>query len=201
MIDLSNSAAMLAFIQTQGYLILFLIMFLEGPIITYAAAFLASQGIFNVWIVFLLSVFGNVIPDTILFLSGQHSRTKTIEKISAYFGMNESRIQKMEKGFYNHTGKSIILFKFIPGLAIPGLMLAGFSKVPFKKFFIASTIFNVSSAIIFTLLGFYSGITISSFLKYLKLEKYILIILVVSVISVYFIIRYINLLLKLRIKD
>ena len=188
--NLINTPDLLMFIQNQGYFIIFLLMLIEGPIVIYAAAFLASQGILNIYLVLLLALFGNLIPDVFLFLLGKHSRIKTIEKMFEFFGINQSKIEKMEKTFSNHLGKSIILFKLIPGLAVPGIMLAGFSKVSFKKFFIASTIFNIISAILFTLLGFYSGITISSLLKYLKLEKYILIALLISVIIVYFIIQY-----------
>lgn len=190
MIGPINSATILTTLQIHGYFILFFLMFLEGPLITYAASFLASQGVFNIYIILLLSIFGNLIPDIIFFLSGKYSRTKTMEKVSNFFGLNQSRIEKIENGFSNHAGKSIIFFKLIPGFAVPGLMLAGFSKVPFKKFFIISVLFNVFSAILFGFLGFYSGITISSLLKYLKLEKYILIVLTISVVIIYFIIRY-----------
>lgn len=189
---LINPSELLIIIEAGGPYILFFLMFLEGPIVTYAASFLASQGIFNLTLVFTLSILGNIIPDAILFFIGKYSRNKKIENIGSFFGLSPSRIEGMERKLHKHTVKSIILSKLIPGLAIPGIIIAGFSKIPPKKFFLISIIFNTSSAIIFTLLGFYSGITISAFLEYLKLGKYILIILFINIIIIYIIIKLIN---------
>ena len=102
---------------------------------------------------------------------------------------NEGRMEKIENGFSKHTAKLIIFFKLIPGFAIPGLALAGLSKVSFKKFFIISLTLNLLSAILFTLLGFYSGITVSSLLKYLKLEKYILVAFGIFIIIIFILIK------------
>lgn len=177
-------------LQNQSYFILFLFMFIEGPIITYAASFFATQGIFNIYIILILSVFGNLIPDTIFFLLGRYSRTKTIKSIFKFFRLNQSKIEQMDKRFSKYASQSIMMFKLIPGFAIPGLIFAGFSKLQFKTFFKIDFLFNFCSAVLFTLLGFYSGITISSFLRYLKLEKYILFVFLVFVVMIYFIIIY-----------
>ena len=190
MINLSNSTELLASLQTSGYFVIFILMFFEGPVVTFVASFLASLGLFNIYVILLLSLLGNVIPDNIIFLLGKYGRTKTIERISEYFGLNKLRRKKIEYGFSKHTGKSIILFKIIPGLAVPGLMLAGFSKASYKRFFIASITFNILSTIIFGLLGFYSGITIATLLKYLRLEKYILIVFAIILGIVCLIIQY-----------
>lgn len=183
---------LLIIIEASGPYLLFILMFLEGPIVTYTAAFLSSQGIFNIYLVFILSTFGNVIPDIILFLIGKYSRTGRIEKMENFFGLNSSRMEKMEKRFNKHAGKTIIFSKLVPGIAIPGMILAGFSKISFKKFLFISFIFNVSSAMLFTCLGFYSGITISNFMRYLNVGKYILIILFLNIVIIYFLIKFIN---------
>jgi len=192
MIDLTIFEISTASIQNSGYFVIFLLMFFEGPLVTYISAFLASQGVFSIYIIILLSLFGDLIPDTILFLTGKYSRNKTIEKIASFFGLSPSKIERMEKGFSTHSKKSIMLFKLIPGLALPGLILAGFSKVSLKDFFLISIIFNICSTALFVSLGFYSGITISTFLKYLRLEKYLLVILLVLVVGVYMLTNYIK---------
>lgn len=193
---LSLGGGLIPFIEIHGYIVLFLIMIFEGPIITYIGAFLASQGVFNIYTILLLSIFGYVIPDTVLFFLGRYSRTKTLERIANFFGLNEKRMEKIERGFSKHAGKSIVSLKLIPGLSVPGIMLAGFSKVSFKRFFIISTILNVIFGVIFTLLGFYSGIAVETILRYLRLEKIILIILAFLIIILYLIIKYFNKLVK-----
>ena len=131
--DLINPSELLTIIETGGPYILFFLMFLEGPIVTYIASFLVSQGIFSLPLVFTLSILGNLIPDAILFFIGKYSRNKKIESIGSFFGLNSSRIEEMKRKLHKHTIKSIILSKLIPGLAIPGIIIAGFSKIPPKK--------------------------------------------------------------------
>lgn len=52
---------MVALIQTGGYFVMFGLMFLEGPIVTIASAFLASLGFFNIYIVALLGWLGDFV--------------------------------------------------------------------------------------------------------------------------------------------
>jgi len=84
-----------------------------------------------------------------------------------------------------------VVLKLTPGLGIPGILLAGFTKVPFRKFFMISLIFNIISALIFCTLGFYSGIAIGTLFKYLKLEEYIVFALIALTVLVYFFIKFI----------
>jgi len=110
-------------------------MLIEGPIATYVAAFAASAGLLNIYIIFILAVFGNLIPDCFFFFVGRHSRVKAVESFLESFWINKSRIKKIEKGLHKHIKKSIVVLKLTPGLGIPGILLAGFTKVPFRKFF------------------------------------------------------------------
>ncbi|MCX6707397.1 MAG: glycosyltransferase, partial [Candidatus Woesearchaeota archaeon] len=187
MVNLFSPEGISALVQTHGYILLLVLMLIEGPITTYTAAFAASLGLFNIYLVFILSILGNVIPDTILFFIGRLTRTSFVESILETFGMNRSRIKKMEIGLKKHIGKSITLFKLTPGLAIPGLIIAGFTKVSFKRFFIVMLLFNMSSAIMFTLLGFYSGIAASTIFKYFKIGDYILLAMIPLIIFIYWI--------------
>jgi membrane protein DedA with SNARE-associated domain len=189
--NLINPEEIISVIQTQGYLVMFLLMVLEGPTITYIAAFAASMGLFNVYLVFLLAILGNSIPDAIFFFIGKKSRVQRIEKYLNYFGFTKNKIESLEENLKKHTRKSIILTKLIPGFAIPGILLAGFMKVPFKKFFSTSLPFDIVAAILFTLAGFYSGIGIGTLLKYLELEKYILWALILAGIISYIIFKWI----------
>ena len=188
--SLFTSPNFISFLQSSGYFILFLLMFIEGPITTFVAAFLSVSGTFNIYFVLIISIFGNLVPDILLFLIGRFGRTTTVMKIASFFGLNASRRKRIEQILSANTTRSLILFKSIPSLAVPGLMFAGFSKVSFKKFFITSLLFDVLSGVVFTLLGLYSGLTITSLLKYMKLENYILIALVLLTALVYIIIRF-----------
>ena len=175
-----------------AYLIIFLIMCAEGPIVTYVAALAASFGYLNIWIVLILSFLGGVIPDSILYFVGKFARTKAVEKAVLFFGISDKRMKWIEKNFKKHAIKTIIAVKLIPPLPIPGLILSGYMKIPFKKFILTSSITNIFGVLFFLLLGFYSGIAVSNFLKYLKMSEFIIPILVILLVGVYFLSRFIS---------
>jgi len=71
MIQPATISTMLAHIPDQGYIIMLIAMTFEGPIVTTLAAFGASLGLFSIFIVFLLSVLGDIIADSFLFYVGR----------------------------------------------------------------------------------------------------------------------------------
>lgn len=183
---------LLAFIQSQGYFIIFILMFFEGPIVTYAAAFAASLGVFNIWIIFILALFGNIVPDTVLYSFGRFSRGSRVERWVETFGLTNKRMAKIEGGFMKNTYKTLLIIKLTPLLPAPGLILSGFMKVSFRKFLLIDIIFNVAAALIFTALGFYSGVSLGSITRYLKMGWFLVPLFVILIIIVYFILKKIN---------
>ena len=175
------SALILNFIQTHGYFLMFLIMIIDGPIITYVSAFVASLGIFNIYLVFILSVLGNVIGDLIYYFVGKFSRMAFRNRYKKYFDN-----KKLNDHLKNHTGKAIAIIKIIPPLPTPGLILAGAVNVPLRKFLFYSVLISIPYSLFFTMFGFYSGITFNAWLKYFKLES-IIILTVVFLIVLWFI--------------
>jgi membrane protein DedA with SNARE-associated domain len=185
-----NSSNLLPILQTHGYVLFFLLMLVEGPVVTYAGAYAASLGFFNVYIIFILAAAGGILQANIVFLIGRIARGRTIEKILSHFGLKKSRIIFIEQGVRKHTVKSIILAKLTPGLAIPGLLAAGFMRVQFRKFFFIDAIIDTLGAIIFTLSGFYSGIVTINLLKLYKLEGFMVLPFLVLVVAIYFLVRW-----------
>ena len=58
------------FLSHYGYWMMLPLMIIEGPIITIIASMLAKLGAFNIFIVFILSVAGDMIGDIILYYLG-----------------------------------------------------------------------------------------------------------------------------------
>jgi membrane-associated protein len=167
-------------------------MFIEGPIVAYISSFAAALGYFNVWILIPLFILGNQIPDILIFKIGGLLRGKTVEKYVSYFGLHKKRIKWLEKNINKHSIKTIILIKSVPPLPLPGIIISGFMKMPFKKFFWIDLIYNIFYAILFITLGYYSGLVTNMSLKYFKLGEYILPIAVILTIIVYILIRRVS---------
>ncbi|MDD5191861.1 MAG: VTT domain-containing protein [Candidatus Nanoarchaeia archaeon] len=169
--------------QTSSYFLIFILMVFEGPVITTAAAFASSLGFLNIWIIFFLSLLGDLVGDFMYFLLGKGGRMAVIEKFEGKIGFK--RISKLERNIKNHFGKTLLAIKFTPLIGGPGLMLTGALKIPIKRFLFYSFIITLPRTIFFTALGFYFGLTVNSVLKYLKLGEYALLFILIAAIIVY----------------
>jgi len=185
-------ASIISIVDLNKYLLVFIIMFLEGPTIAFLAGFSASVGYFNLWIILLLAVLGNLIPDMILYGIGRVFRGSALKKFFVFIGLHNGRIRWLKKNINKHSIKTISLIKLVPPLPLPGLILTGFLKVNFKKFFLIALIFNIIFGSLFVLLGFYSGITVNVILKYLKLGEYVLPLALILGVAVYLLVNFIS---------
>lgn len=167
-------------------------MFLEGPIITYIASIAAGLGLFNIFFIFGLSVLGNTIPDIIYYWLGRKSRTRIVEKFIAFFGINKKRVNIIEKHLKKHAIKTIITIKLTPIMPGLGLFLAGFVRIPFKKFIITGITCDIICSFIFCILGFYSGIAIDKVSRFLKLSEIIIPAFVILVIIFFVVLKFMS---------
>jgi len=55
------------FLKHYGYWVMLPLMIVEGPVVTLFAAIMASLGAFNVWIVLVFSILGDLIGDAIFY--------------------------------------------------------------------------------------------------------------------------------------
>lgn len=167
--DLSSFSNAFDWIIRHGYFLMFVIMLIEGPIVTAAAAFAVALGYFDGWLVFLLSIFGNLTPDVIYYAAGRRGREKFVCCYMRYFGLTQERIVYLEKLFEQHAGKAMALIKLVPLIATPGLIIAGASKIPLKKYIWWSVLLTIPSSLFFYTIGYYFGASYNKVNHYLNL--------------------------------
>jgi membrane protein DedA with SNARE-associated domain len=173
----------------HGYSLLFLLMLVEGPVVTAAGAFGAALHYFNVWIILALSVLANLIPDGIYYALGYWSRGKVLEKYGHYFGITKDRIAMVEKLAAEHSGKSLLAIKLIPVLATPGLIVVGASRMDIKKYALWCTIITLPTSLLYLLLGFYFGAAYSTIEHYVNLGIYVAIVAAAVIILIVYLQR------------
>jgi membrane-associated protein len=137
------------FLQHYGYWVMLPLMIIEGPVVTLISAMLASLGAFNVFLVLVFSILGDIFGDIILYGLGYKFGMGFVRNIGKYFGITEKLVLRMEKYFEHHGGKTIFAVKSTTGLCWATFTAAGIVKMDFKKFLKNS---------------FYGGIVWSSFL-------------------------------------
>ena len=148
-------------------------MLIQGSVVTMIASFMASLGLLNIYYVLILAFLGNFIPDVTLFFLGRSMRKKAVENLISRAGLSKTNLIYLEKNLKKHLKKAIFLIKITPFIPLPGIMLAGFLKIPFKRFFSVSILVDVITIAISALIGFSSGILGLNILRALQLEKYL----------------------------
>ncbi|MBK9924149.1 MAG: VTT domain-containing protein [Anaerolineales bacterium] len=118
-----------------AYILLALMVAIEGPIITLTGAAAASAGLLNpVW-VFIFASLGNMTADILWYLLGYFGKMELVTRYGIRFGIKESFITRIQKDIHTHIHKVLFVAKMTMGLVIPTLVAAGLARVPFKLWF------------------------------------------------------------------
>lgn len=160
--DQASLHLMFLWLVKHGYVLMFIAMVIEGPVVTAAAALAAGLGYFNLYLVFLLAVLGDLVADAGYYAIGYWGRTKAVAKWGNKIGLTPNRILRMEALLHQHTIKSILVFKLTPTLAPPGLMLVGALRIRLKRFLTICGLIILPKTILFMCLGYYSSVILRS---------------------------------------
>ena len=188
------------FFTGKGYLVVFLGMIIEGPLVTAVASFLASLGFFNVFVIFIMSIFGDIIGDFLQYEIGKFGGGRLVEKNYRKAGIKTKTFNKIKDNLKKHLGKTLTIIKFTPIFTTPGLMLLGSLKIPLRKFLFLSTLIAFPKNLFFVVVGFYFGVLFERIMGYFEVGQYIIIVFVVLILLSYFIFKKVSLKLASRIE-
>ncbi len=152
-----NINTIIQFLMAHGYLILFFFSYIEGSMVSTAAGVLARMGYFNVFIVLIISILGDLIPDIMYYYIGRNGyiflKKKKIIRNSNRF----NRIINLKELTEKHPIKSLILVKFSPFMGPPGLITIGSFRPNVRTYIKNVFIISLFKSIFFVFLGFLSG--------------------------------------------
>ncbi|PIR94944.1 hypothetical protein COT95_01415 [Candidatus Falkowbacteria bacterium CG10_big_fil_rev_8_21_14_0_10_37_6] len=173
----------ISLIINNGYLILFPIAAIEGPIVSLAVGFLVSLGYFDFLLAYIILIFGDLVPDIIYYYFGRFgNKQKFVEKYGNRFGLNLQNFGHLENLWHNHGKKVMFLSKLSYGLSTPFLISSGLVNLPFKKFLAyALPVTFLQYAVIMTI-GYVLGNSYLSAMPYIQDAG--IIILIVAIIFV-----------------
>lgn len=186
----SNFSIILAWVLSNGYLMVFAAIIIGGPIFVSAAAFAAALGYFNIYLIFSLAFFGEMAVDIILYLTGYFSRVRLrtrggmAKRLGYYFGLTDSRILRLGELLSRHAWKALFLIKYSPVIPVPGFVIAGAAKLEFKKFFYILFALSLPKAVFFTVIGYFFGRAYDSLAGYFYYSQYFIIIIILLFIVI-----------------
>ncbi len=130
--------------------------FLPGDTLLFISGFFAAQGHLNIYWLITVIVAAAIIGDNVGYSIGRRTGPRIFRKEDGIF-FQKKHIERAEKFYNDHGGKTIILARFVPVVRTFAPMVAGIGKMPRQRFML----YNVMGALIWgvgvTLLGYFAG--------------------------------------------
>lgn len=140
--------------------------FLPGDSLLFTAGFLASQGIFNIWTLAIVSFIAAVLGDQVGYMFGQRVGKRIFHRKDSLL-FHKDNIEKAQKFYEKHGKKTIILARFMPVVRTFAPIVAGVGDMHYPTFLTYNIIGGVLWAIGLTVAGYFLGKTIPDVDKYL----------------------------------
>jgi membrane-associated protein len=176
-------------IKTFGYVGMFFMVFAEsglffgfffpGDSLLFTAGFLASQGIFNIYLLIPLMVIGAIGGDSAGFWTGKKLSLWLLKKEETWY-YRKSNLIKAQKFYAKHGGKTLILARFIPAVRTFVPIAAGIADMKYSSFITYNVIGGAGWATLMLLAGYLLGNTIPNIDRYML--PLVALIIIISVI-------------------
>jgi membrane protein DedA with SNARE-associated domain len=176
----------LAWLLSHGYSLMFVAMIFEGPLVIMAASFAASMGYFNLWIIIVLSVAGDLTGDLIWFALGRFGRIAFQHRVRRRFSTSQESMHRIGQLIEQHPGKALVAIKLAPFAAVPGLAAIGASRLSLLKFISFTLLIIAPKTAVFVVLGYLFRHTYGVVALYLRGQAYAAVIVVILALLCYY---------------
>ncbi len=146
------------------YPLIFVGAIVEGPILTVASGFLLHQKVFDLVIVYILLVTGDLVGDIAWYYIGYFLAEPVLRRHGKFLSLTPELFEKIKSIFQRKH--SIILFvsKITMGfgMALGTLMTAGAARIPLRLFIFYNALGELIYVAILMLIGYYIGFLYNS---------------------------------------
>ena len=178
------------YVNEYGYFSIFFGVMLEnlgipipGETILIIGGALAGTQLLEFHWVILCTIAGAILGDNFGYWIGLKGGRKLLVKYGHYILIREKQLQKAEEYFAKFGDVTIFFARFITGIRVFGAILAGASKMHWKRFFIFNAAGATAWAFTFGTLGYYFAKSIHLLGHYIiKAEIAIIIILILAIV-------------------
>jgi len=117
------------------YLILAVLVAIEGPVATLLGAAAASAGLMRPWMVLIAAAAGNLTADSLYYTLGYAGKLDWVLRFGRKLGLQPDLLDRLEQGMHDHAAKILFMAKLTVSFMIPSLVAAGLVKVPWRRWF------------------------------------------------------------------
>lgn len=130
--------------------------FLPGDTLLFGAGILAAQGVLPLGWLLVVVILSAIIGDNVGYSIGRRSGKRLFSKKESIL-FKPDHLERAEKFYEKHGGKTIILARFVPVVRTFAPIVAGISKMPRQRFMT----FNIIGSVLWgggvTVLGYWLG--------------------------------------------
>jgi membrane protein DedA with SNARE-associated domain len=157
---------------------------MPSEIIIPPAAYLASIGKMNIYLIIAMGVLGSLLGAIFNYVLAYYLGRPLIYKLAnhrlaKYFLINPEKVMKAEKYFLDNSVTATFFGRLIPVIRQLISIPAGFSKMPFLKFIIYTTLGSFIWVSLLAILGYFIGANQELFLIYYKEVSLILVLMII----------------------
>lgn len=118
-----------------SYLVLAVLVAVEGPIVTLLGAAAAAGGFLRPERVFVAASIGNLAADSGWYLLGYLGNTRWLKRHGHWFKISPAQIIWFEEAVKKHTIKILFVAKLTLSMALPALIATGMARVSWRRWF------------------------------------------------------------------
>jgi membrane protein DedA with SNARE-associated domain len=118
-----------------SYLILAVLVAIEGPIATLVGAAAAGLGLLNPAVVFFAAAAGNLTADTLWYYLGYMGKIDWVKRFGKRVGVSKEKLDALENMLCDHAPRVLFISKLTVSPMIPALIATGLIKYPWRRWF------------------------------------------------------------------
>ena len=151
-----------------GYLAIFPITLVEGPVIALVVGFLISLGYLKFLPAYIIIVVADVMGDVIYYYIGYFgNKDKFLKKYGPRFPVILKNFNLIENLWHKHEKKTILLSKLSYGLCVPFLMSAGMVRMSIKRFILYVAFIDIIKFGVIISAGYFLGYSFQRATEYI----------------------------------
>jgi membrane protein DedA with SNARE-associated domain len=166
---------------------------IEGPILMIASGFMYRLGLFELVPLFLAILIGDLIGDVFWYIVGRYFAEPVLSRHGKFVGITPERFERI-KGLFSKYHERILIFSKVTiglGLALGVLVVAGATKVSFKKYMLINLVCGFFLVAIMLTIGYFFGEVYSRISDNFKIAFLVLVAVLILSFS-YFFSRYVK---------
>jgi membrane protein DedA with SNARE-associated domain len=192
--------SMVSFYQSSGYIAVFGVLLLCGfglpipeDISIIAGGIISGLGYTNVYIMLIVSLFGVLIGDTIIYMLGRHFGKRIMKKRLGKRVISNAWYDRILRSFRKNGKMVLFTARFMPGLRTPIFLTAGITKfVGFGTFILIDGIAAILSVPVWTFLGYYGASNRDTLVRCIHDTKIIILFILAGFIFFYILSKFIK---------